>query len=163
MRILPYQLAGSFSLDKFALPGFVLPHFAWIFKPETGDMVWIPDHLSQKPGIEDPPPPPSNLESRKAKRLNYGKKVEAYPIRPEPSDNAYHLVVQDISQDGVCLKTNEPFAVGQILMLQFKVPGQKVVLAPARVVWAQKKASGLEFLTTDGLEELLATLPPNSR
>jgi len=67
-------------------------------------------------------------------------------------------VARDISRSGLCVETSEPFPVGHIFLLKLKVSGEKVVHAPAQVVWAQKKTSGLEFLTTEGLEDFFDAL-----
>jgi hypothetical protein len=158
MKSLFHQFDEPFPLKKFSRLDFSLTQFSWIFKPESGDMVWIPDHLQPNPPIEDPPPPPSNLEARKSTRHRYGRPIEAYPLRPEPSDNPYRVVARDISRSGLCLETSEPFPVGHIFLLKLKVSGKKVVHAPAQVIWAQKKASGLEFLTTEGLEDFFDAL-----
>ena len=161
MNVLFHPFDDPFPLKKIPWPGFALPQLTWIYKPESGTMVWIPDHLQSPPN--EPAPQPANRDSRKSQRHRYGRVIEAYPLRPKTSDNAYHLTAQDISRDGLCLKTPEPFSVGQIFLLGFKVAAKKTVHAPARVVWSQKKTSGLEFLSTDGLEEFLDALAPSGR
>ena len=137
-----------------------LSSFAWIFKPESGAMVWIPDHLVKVAPSEIPPAEPPltpRQDPRKAKRLPFKKAVEAYPLRPKTSTNAYHLMVRDISRDGLCLETGKPLSVGHIFLLQFNISKEKVAHAPARVIWSQKKFSGMEFLSTDDLEEFFET------
>jgi PilZ domain len=149
--------------DFFAGQKNTLSSFAWIFKPESGAMVWIPDHLVKVAPSETPPAPPPHIpgqDTRKTKRLPFKKAVEAYPLRPKTSNSAYHLMVRDISRDGLCLETGQPFSVGHIFLLEFKVSKEKVAHAPARVIWSQKKFSGMEFLSTDDLEEFFETHLP---
>jgi hypothetical protein len=98
------------------------------------------------------------IENRKSPRFTVNHKIEAYPLRPNPSRHPFRAGVRNISKKGVCLETKEPLTTSHVVLLGFKTPDKNPYHAPAKVVWSKDRMSGLEFLEDDGIEKVLDSL-----
>lgn len=97
-------------------------------------------------------------ENRKCPRFTVNHKIEAYPLRPNPSRHPFRAGVRNISKKGICLETKEPLTTSHVVLLGFRIPSKNPYHAPAKVVWSKDRMSGLEFLENEGIEKVLDSL-----
>jgi hypothetical protein len=95
-------------------------------------------------------------EKRQYKRAFFKETVNARRVTESKSGNVFEvqgtpLVVRskNISEGGVCLELGDEARPQMILKLNFQVGKKKEVDVYAKVVWADKRLSGLQFIVLD--------------
>ncbi len=95
-------------------------------------------------------------DKRQHKRSSFKESVNTHLVNESISGNVFEVQgtpikvrSRNISEGGICLELGDAAKPQMILKLSFLVGQKKEVDVYAKVVWAEKQLSGLQFIVLD--------------